>query len=128
MGHQTWDMQHGTWNPEDIGDKTSDIRQSDMKWEKKNQTRKLLDKKIRQKIGPNRTENRMKNGTRNGTKKNRAKNIRRKMDNKSDKTSDRKLDKRNKTKLDKKSDENRTLDIKHQILDIRYQKSAILDI
>ena len=35
MGHQTWDMQHGTWNPEDIGDKTSDIRQSDMKSDEK---------------------------------------------------------------------------------------------
>lgn len=58
MGHQTWDMQHGTWNPEDIGDKTSDIRQSDMKSDKKsdekiigqkNQTKKL--DQIGQKIG-----------------------------------------------------------------------------
>ena len=58
MGHQTWDMQHATWNPEDIGDKTSDIRQSDMKSDKKsdekiigqkNQTKKL--DQIGQKIG-----------------------------------------------------------------------------
>ena len=58
MAHQTWDMQHGTWNPEDIGDKTSDIRQSDMKSDKKsdekiigqkNQTKKL--DQIGQKIG-----------------------------------------------------------------------------
>ena len=58
MGHQTWDMQHGTWNPEDTGDKTSDIRQSDMKSDKKsdekiigqkNQTKKL--DQIGQKIG-----------------------------------------------------------------------------
>lgn len=28
-------MGHATWNPEDIGDKTSHIRQSDMKSDKK---------------------------------------------------------------------------------------------
>ena len=58
MGHQTWDMQHATWNPEDIGDKTSDIQQSDMKSDKKirreNYWTKKSDKKldqIGQKIG-----------------------------------------------------------------------------
>ena len=58
MGHQTWDMQHATWNPEGIGDKTSDIRQSDMKSDKKirreNYWTKKSDKKldqIGQKVG-----------------------------------------------------------------------------
>ena len=45
-------MQHGTWNPEDIGDKTSDIRQSDMKSDKKirreNYWTKKSDKKLDQ--------------------------------------------------------------------------------
>ena len=51
-------MGHATWNPEDIGDKTSDIRQSDMKSDKKirreNYWTKKSDKKldqIGQKIG-----------------------------------------------------------------------------
>lgn len=52
MGRQTWDMQHGTWNPEDIGDKTSDIRQSDMESDKKirreNYWTKKSDKKLDQ--------------------------------------------------------------------------------
>ena len=45
-------MQHGTWNPEDIGDKTSDIRQSDMESDKKirreNYWTKKSDKKLDQ--------------------------------------------------------------------------------
>ena len=58
MGHQTWDMRHGTWNPADIGDKTSDILTVGHEIGQKNRTRnwtkkshKKLNQKSDRKIG-----------------------------------------------------------------------------